>query len=177
MAGQRLTDKTALTEQLASGDILYAVDVSDTTGSASGTSKQIANKYVIQTDVLSLASADVNALNTTPQTLVSAPGSGYVVQPITVTMICTYVSSQNIANFNLYVGYTGSGTGNFYTYFRSFYKHETADRTYILQADSIPADGTYAGTIDNQPLQIWSNGAFSGNWTMKVLTTYQLVKL
>ena len=77
MAGQRLTDKTALTEQLASGDLLMTVDVSDTTGSASGTSKQIANKYVIQTDTVT-GNLD---LNTNPLTLVSAPGSGYFIQP------------------------------------------------------------------------------------------------
>jgi hypothetical protein len=33
MAGQRLTDKTALEQQAGSGDLLLVVDVSDTTGS------------------------------------------------------------------------------------------------------------------------------------------------
>ena len=48
MAGQRLTDKTALEEQAGSGDLLMVVDVNDTTGSAQGTSKKMDFKYVIQ---------------------------------------------------------------------------------------------------------------------------------
>ena len=50
MAGQRLTDKTALAEQTGSGDLFMVVDVNDTTGSAAGTSKKIDSKFVIQTD-------------------------------------------------------------------------------------------------------------------------------
>ena len=41
MAGQRLTDKTALEQQTASGDLFMVVDVNDTTGSAAGTSKRL----------------------------------------------------------------------------------------------------------------------------------------
>ena len=42
MAGQRLTDKSALTSNTASGDLFMVVDVSDSTGSAAGTSKKVA---------------------------------------------------------------------------------------------------------------------------------------
>jgi hypothetical protein len=41
MANQKLTDKTSLTE-FADGDLIHVVDVSDTTGSAQGTSKKSA---------------------------------------------------------------------------------------------------------------------------------------
>lgn len=177
MAGQRLTDKTAATEQLASDDLLMCVDTSDTTGSSVGTSKKIANKYIIQSDILSLNSAQANALNTSPQTLISAPPSGYIIQPLTVTCICTYVSVGNPANYNLYAGYdTVATTTNQWTSLRSFFRNETADRTYILSA-APPADGTFAGTIDAKPFTLWSSGNFSGDWTMKVITTYQIVKL
>ena len=37
MAGQKLTDKSALEEQTGSGDLFMVVDVNDTTGSAAGT--------------------------------------------------------------------------------------------------------------------------------------------
>ena len=50
MAGQRLTDKTALAENTANDDKLMVVDTSDTTGSSAGTSKKIDSKYIIQTD-------------------------------------------------------------------------------------------------------------------------------
>ena len=49
MAGQRLTDKTALEQQVGSGDLLMVVDVNDTTGSAQGTSKKMDFKYLMQT--------------------------------------------------------------------------------------------------------------------------------
>ena len=50
MAGQKLTDKTALTEQTGSGDLFMVVDVSDTTGSSAGTSKKFDSKFLLQTD-------------------------------------------------------------------------------------------------------------------------------
>ena len=47
MAGQRLTDKSAITDNLATDDKLMVIDTSDTTGSAAGTSKKIDNKFII----------------------------------------------------------------------------------------------------------------------------------
>ena len=54
MAGQKLTDKTALGQQTSSGDVFHIVDVSDTTGSSAGTSKKIDAKFVIQTDIVTV---------------------------------------------------------------------------------------------------------------------------
>ena len=45
MAGQRLTDKSALENHTGSGDLYMVVDVSDTTGSAAGTSKKLDSKF------------------------------------------------------------------------------------------------------------------------------------
>ena len=85
MAGQRLTDKSALANNTGTGDLFMVVDVSDTTGSSAGTSKKVDSQYIIQTDVLS-----VNLdLDTTPKTIVSAPGSGKIIQPLTITLIYT----------------------------------------------------------------------------------------
>lgn len=42
MADQRLTDRSALAETPADGDLIHVVDVSDTTDSADGTSKKVA---------------------------------------------------------------------------------------------------------------------------------------
>ena len=50
MANVKLTDKTALEEQLGSGDLFMVVDVNDTTGSSAGTSKKFDTKYLIQTE-------------------------------------------------------------------------------------------------------------------------------
>ena len=94
MAGQRLTDKTALAQQTGSGDLFMVVDVNDTTGSAAGTSKKIDSKFVIQTDKISVSNAELVALDDgggagESKTIVSAPGSGYIIVPLQTT---TYLS-------------------------------------------------------------------------------------
>ena len=177
MANQRLTDKTALTQNLASDDKLMLVDVSDTTGSSAGTSKKVDSKYIIQTDVLSYTSVQVRALNATPQTLVAAPASGFFVQPIAVTCICTFVSTASALTGYLYMGYgTPSGT-NYLISQRDFNKNESASRTFILGITA-PADGTFVGTIDAQALMMNASADFAtGDWTMKVYITYQIVKI
>ena len=63
MAGQRLTDKSALEEQLGSGDLLMVVDVNDTTGSADGTSKKYDAKFLMQTDKISVSNAEIQDLS------------------------------------------------------------------------------------------------------------------
>ena len=177
MAGQRLTDKTAITEQLASGDLLMTVDVSDSTGSASGTSKQIANKYVIQTDTLSLSATDLD-LATTPQTLVSAPGAGYFIQPLTITCIVTWVSSGTVQSNYLYVSYDSSQTANYLVRQRDFMKSESADTSFVFGGgDTTASNGTNPASIENQALKVYANVDFTGNFTMKWFTTYQIVKI
>ena len=91
MAGQRLTDKTALEEQTGSGDLYMVVDVNDTTGSAEGTSKKIDSKFVIQTDKFSLNNTEVQALNSTSKILIGAL-SGYMPTIFNVTVLCTYAA-------------------------------------------------------------------------------------
>ena len=98
---QRLTDKTALDEQAGSGDLLMVVDVNDTSGSASGTSKKQDFKYVIQTDKFSLNNTEVQALNSTSKTLVGAL-SGYMPTVYHVTVLCTYASATESSSNNLY---------------------------------------------------------------------------
>jgi len=177
MAGQRLTDKTAITEQLASGDLLMTVDVSDSTGSASGTSKQIANKYVIQTDTLSLTASDLD-LSSTPQTLVSAPGSGYFIQPLTITCIVTFVSIGTTQSNYLYISYDSSQTANYLVRQRDFMKSESSDTSYVFGgANDTASNGTNPASIDNQALKVYANVDFIGNFTMKWFTTYQIVKI
>ena len=177
MAGQRLTDKSALTSNTASGDLFMVVDVSDSTGSAAGTSKKVAAPYVINTATISLTSANVNDLDDTKQTLVAAPGSGYFLQPITITCICTHVSQPQANQGYLEIGYTGVGGTNYLVRQRDFYKDIGADCTFVFGYTAPPASGSYAGTINNVALQIGSSAAFSGDWTMKVHTTYQVVSI
>ena len=107
MAGQRLTDKTALDQQTGSGDLFMVVDVNDTTGSSAGTSKKIDSKYVIQTDKFSLSNAEVLALDSTPKTLIGAL-SGYMPTIYNVTILCTYASATEASSKAMLFGFEDS---------------------------------------------------------------------
>ena len=108
MAGQRLTDKSALNNHTGTGDLYMVVDVSDTTGSSAGTSKKIDSKFVIQTDKISVSAAATQSLKVTPVTLVSAQGSGYAVIPLCFTLFNTYSSGPETNKVPLLFGHTGT---------------------------------------------------------------------
>ena len=175
MAGQRLTDKSALANNTGTGDLFMVVDISDTTGSSAGTSKKVDSQYIIQTDILSV-NLDIA---TSPKTIVSAPGSGKIIQPLTITFIYTYGSVASTTTGYLYVSYDSSSTSNYLIRQRDIFKDETADRTYVFGAGAeiAPADGTYAGSIDNRPLVVYNSADLGGNGTIKCIVTYQIVVL
>ena len=174
MANVKLTDKTALAQPTASGDQFMVVDVSDNTGSTAGTSKKVSAKYIIQTDTVT-GNLD---LATNPLTLVAAPGSGYIVQPLTITVIYTYNSiSSPTLNF-VYINYDSSDSGEYLVRQRDFIKSDTGSRTFQFGASDLnPSDGVYAGSIDNRALVMWSSADLGGNGSFKVYVTYQIVKI
>jgi hypothetical protein len=176
MAGQRLTDKTALTEQAGSGDLLMVVDVSDTTGSAEGTSKQMDFKYVIQTDKISVSNAEIQALDTTPKTLVGAL-SGYIITPICATVLVTYAASTDSANKNLYFGYDDSNDYYKWDVSERFMSGDTTDNSYVFGGNMPSRYPVRKSSILNAPFIIWSNGAFNGGFTMDVYITYSYTKV
>lgn len=174
MAGQRLTDKTALAEPTASGDQLMIVDVSDTTGSSAGTSKKISAKYVIQTDVVT-GNLD---LNTNPLTLVAQPGAGYIVQPITITVLYTFNSIASPTSNNLYINYDSSDATEYIVRQRDFIKDDAGHRSFQFGCDGANlSNGVYEGSIENRALVMWASADLGGNGSFKVYVTYQIVKL
>jgi hypothetical protein len=175
MANQRLTDKTALEEQTGSGDLYMVVDVSDTTGSSAGTSKKIDSKYIIQTDKFSLSNAEVQALNSSPKTLVGAL-SGYMVTVYNVTVITTYASSTETSNSNLYFGYDTSQTSQYWQYSSRFMGSQTDSNTYTYGADQ-PTHGVKSSSIINSAFSMWSSVAFNGGWSCDVYVTYAYTKI
>ena len=181
MAGQRLTDKTALAQQTGSGDLFMVVDVNDTTGSAAGTSKKIDSKFVIQTDKISVSNAELVALDDgggagESKTIVSAPGSGYIIVPLQTTIIATHAGSNETSNKSLYVGWDATQTLVYYTYWSRIMSAITSGtRTYLSGASA--GTGSNPATIDNLPLLIWTNGTLNGGWSCDIYITYQIVKL
>ena len=176
MAGQRLTDKTALEQQAGSGDLLMVVDVSDTTGSAEGTSKQMDFKYVIQTDKISVSNAEIQALDSTPKTLVGAL-SGYMGTPLSVTFLVTYAAATDSANKNIYIGYDDSTTTSYWDYSERFMSGQTTDNSYVFGGKMASRYPMRTSSILNAPFIIWSNGAFNGGFTMDVYVTYAYTKV
>ena len=152
------------------------VDVSDTTSSAEGTSKSVVNKYIIQTDKVSISAAEIDLL-TSPVTLVATPGAGFFIQPITITCLVTWVSSGTSQSNYLYISYDSSSTINYIVAQRNFYQNESANRSYVFGAATASTDGTYAGLIADKPLKIYSNVDYTGDFTIDVYTTYQIVKV
>ena len=176
MAGQRLTDKSALEEQTGSGDLFMVVDVNDTTGSAQGTSKKIDSKFIIQTDKFSLSNAEVQALNTTEKVLVGAL-SGYMVTPIHVTILTTYAAATELSNNNLYFGYDSSDDTLYWDYVSRIMATITTSNTYTLGGGVPASKGAYSASIINRPFVMWSNAAFTGGWSCDVYVTYCYTKI
>jgi|TARA_R100000084_G_scaffold104396_1_gene60963 hypothetical protein len=173
--GQKLTEKAALEQQVGSGDLLMVVDVNDTQGSPEGTSKKMDFKYLMQTDKFSLDNTEIQALHTTPKTLVGAL-SGYMVTPLSVTMLCTYAASKETSSNNLYFGYDASTDLSYWFQQRDVMHDKISDMTYIGSA-FVPTAGAYTTSILNKPLMMWSNAAFNGGWSMDVYVTYAYTKI
>jgi len=176
MAGQRLTDKTALEQQTGSGDLFMVVDVNDTTGSAAGTSKKIDSKYIIQTDKISVSNAEVIDLHNNEKVLVGAL-SGYMITPISATCLITYnAPATETSNKSIYFGFDDSSDSYYWDSSSRFFGFQTTDSTYVFGGRP-PGSGTKSTSILNSPFVIWSSGAFNGGWTMDVYITYAYTKV
>jgi hypothetical protein len=174
MANYRLTEKTDFgTTQVDYRDLLHCVDISDSTGSADGTSKKIKAERFITTVTSSLDNASVQALNVTPLGLFN-PGAGFIVIPIAVTIVTTYASLTEASNNHLYIGYDSSQTVVYWDYVSRFMGGLTSSNTWVLSGANQPAKGVNTATIESLPLEMWSGGAFTGGWTCKVYATLSI---
>jgi hypothetical protein len=172
MAGQRLTDKTALEEQLGSGDLLMVVDVSD---GADGTSKKYDSKFLMQTDKFSLTNFEILALDTTPRTLVNAL-SGYYINVFSVTMFVTYAASTESSSRDLLLTYDTSNASVNWTIIRDCMNSKTTDITFVLNSSG-SSTGVCATSILNKPFMMSANGGFNGGWSADVYVTYNYIKV
>jgi len=174
MANQKLTDKTALNEQVGSGDLLMVVDVNDTTGSASGTSKKMDFKYLMQTDKISVTNAEID-LNSNPKTLVGAL-SGYMITVFNVTILTTYAAASESSNASLYLTYDTSDSLNYWSFYRRFMNLVTTDASFSFAA--VPsASGSCKTTLLNKPFSLQSSSDFNGGWSADVYVTYAYTKV
>jgi len=174
MANQRLTDKTALTEQVGSGDLLMVVDVNDTTGSSAGTSKKMDFKYLMQTDKISVTNAEID-LATNPKTLVAAL-SGYIITVYNVTILTTYAASTESSTADITLTYDPSDNTNYWLNYRRFMNGATTDASFSFGA--VPSgSGSCKTTLLNKPFQLTSSADFNGGWSADVYVTYAYTKV
>tara|TARA_R100000655_G_scaffold32234_4_gene64051 strand:+ start:1413 stop:1958 length:546 start_codon:yes stop_codon:yes gene_type:complete len=180
MAGQRLTDKTALDEQLGSGDLFMVVDVNDTTGSTAGTSKKFDTKYLIQTDKISVSNAELHAMKATGgagtfKTLVGAL-SGYMITVYNVTILTTYAASTEASSENLFLGYKSDDTTAYWGTARDFMNGSTKSISACFTGAFVP-NGTCTESLLNKPFLMYSSDNFDGGWTCDVYVTYAYTKV
>tara|TARA_R100001594_G_scaffold77169_1_gene111789 strand:- start:947 stop:1492 length:546 start_codon:yes stop_codon:yes gene_type:complete len=181
MANQRLTDKSALALNPSSDDLFHIVDVSDTTGSAAGTSKKIENKFIIQTDKVAISSANFQAMDTgggagTFQTLVAAPGSGFMIQPLTISVAVDYTSGTQSSKKVLFFGHQTADSNYTSGYIFNFMHSITTDTFYITSPVNLRSLQTVS-SADNLPLYVFSSGNFSSTFSADIYVTYQVVKI
>jgi len=180
MAGQKLTDKSAI-DHLGTGDLFMTVDVSDTTGSTAGTSKKMDAKYALITDKISISNSEFLSMRTGLgasdfKTLVAAPGSGFMILPVDITILVTYAAPTQTAAINLYVGYDSS-TASYYTLqARNFMRNLTTSSTFILPFLGATG-GSHSASIENQALVMYSSNNFSGGFSADVYVTYKIQKI
>jgi len=171
MAGQRLTDKgTYGTDPIDWADLIMGVDISDTTGSADGTSKSLKAQRLITTVTSSLDNAAVQALNVTPLDLFN-PGTGFIVIPITVTIVTTYALATESSNNDLLIGYDSSQDLAYWDIASRFMGGTSTSSSFVFSGGVPSTRGVNSATIESLPLKMWSNAAFNGGWTCKVYAT------
>ena len=177
MAGQRLTDKSTLSKP-AGNDLLMCVDLTATTGSAEGTSKQLKNHFMIQTDIISVSAADFQALKTTPKVLVAAPGAGYAVIPLSCLVYVDYTAPTAASTISVFVGRSASGGLQWAGLLSSFMKSVTSDMTYVTNFGSMFGIATATSSIDNLALKMDASADFAGvGFSANVYITYQILEL
>ena len=174
MANQKLTDKTALNEQVGSGDLLMVVDVNDTTGSAQGTSKKQDFKYLIQTDKISVSNAEID-LNSNPKTLVGAL-SGYMITVYNVTILTTQDAADESSNASLMFTYDTSVSTNVWLEFRRFMNTVSTNASFCF-SPSASTTGTCKTSLLNKPFSLQSSADFNGGWSADVYVTYAYTKV
>tara|TARA_Y100001973_G_C5185992_1_gene327860 strand:- start:227 stop:772 length:546 start_codon:yes stop_codon:yes gene_type:complete len=180
MAGQRLTDKTALT-QTGTGDLFMVVDVSDTSSSSEGSSKKIETEYIIQTDKITISNAEFQAMDDsggagTFRVLLSAPSSGFILIPLNITLIAT-ASDGETSNSNLFFGWDSSQTTNYWDTVSRFNRNVTSPRTFCFTGNP-PATGVETSSIENKQFVAYSNANFtSTDMTADVYITYKKMKI
>ena len=122
------------------------------------------------TKKISLTSAEILALNTTPKELIAAPGAGYYIRVIGFTCVLNYNSVAYSGNA-MVIHHTGSSANLLSS---SFYTIGAEYMTFINP--SSPSNATLT-IIENSSLiaEVGSANPTSGNSTVDIYVTYSII--
>tara|TARA_R100001530_G_scaffold101544_1_gene70610 strand:- start:261 stop:812 length:552 start_codon:yes stop_codon:yes gene_type:complete len=182
MAGQRLTDKSALVTTPGTGDLFMVVDVNDTTGSAAGTSKKIDNKFIVQTDKITISNAEFLALNSDGRTLISSPGAGFAIMPMIVYIEQVEGGTPNEASIGLTCGHKNKDASYYWSSAR-FWPDDPSNNgyAYILQGNDNSSKGIMeAEGIADKGLYLYARSAAPDGGstnTMIAWVTYRIIDI
>ena len=120
-----------------------------------------------------LSSADILALDTTPITLVAAPGSGYALVPSLLAYRYTYGSTQYSGSYQVHVKCSTKTTADSFTFIQSASLNAASDRSGAL---SVSTGAGFNAITENDSIDLKSTAAISsGNGTLTVWLTYAII--
>lgn len=181
MAGQRLTDKTSLANNPSKDDLLMLVDVSDTTGSAAGTSKKVISEYVLATEKVSIDNTQFIGMSSIGVKLVLARGANKVIIPESVYCEYTQGAVAQTNTLNATIGHIDQSSVYFWDQFKNFTKSPLNNGISWVFSGGLPADGGASALVnlDNLPLYFYFLAGVSKNatGTIDVWTTYRIIDI
>lgn len=125
----------------------------------------------VRDTVISLSSAEILALNASPKTVVSAPGSGKLLQVLSATVKYTYVTTAYGGGSTLRVGTSTA---------QDAYKVVVLDATTsTIRTFNPPTHSTagYSGSIENTAIKVDAvTTPTTGDGTAKVWVRYQIIE-
>jgi len=181
----KLTDLTALGATPDAADLLTIVDVSDTTGGASGTSKKVtyanlgAGGMVVHTKV-SVNNASVLNLkyNDTPITLKAAE-AGKIIIPVKVLVVATWASPNESSSDDLRFGWDAatSTSSQYWASYRDWMHSVSSGTVSAIMGGQQGGATSNKMTFDltNKPFQVWCSDVFNGGWSMDIYFSYYMI--
>ena len=181
MAGQRLTDKTALANNPTSSDLLMVVDVLDTTGSAAGTSKKVISEYMLATDKVTIDNAAFLLMKTSGFKLVSAKGTNKVILPISVYVEYTEGATANLNSSNMHIGHELFNPLQYWDFEKGFTNPPKGNGiSWIFQGSGGNANGVnYLSSLSDLDLSMYflATPSTGATGTMTIWTTYRTLDI
>jgi len=181
MAGQRLTDKTALANNPTSTDLLMVVDVSDNTGSAEGTSKKVISEYVLATEKVSINNSQFVGLDSIGVKLVLARGANKVIIPESVYCEYTEGATPQLNTLTATVGHIDQSADFYWDKSKNFTKSPSNNGISWVLSGGNPSDKGASGLVnlDNLPLYFYFLAGTSKNatGTIDIWTTFRVIDI